>query len=443
VSWRDALTLSLRSLLRRPLRSALTVAAVALGSGLLVALTAIAGTADSRIINELGRGGPASAIKVVAAEPDPSAPDSDVLRTGRPRDLDESAVRRIRRAPEVASVEGVLQTPVEVIALTPSRRARAGVRAGEAPGPFEDNLVGADLSRPRDLPLTVLAGRLPGLHSLTEVAVTAGYLDRLGLDVDRPQTVLGTEIEFGAPQVESGNTVRLRGRWFRARVVGVVAQQLGDGDFLVPLDQTQKARTWEIAGGTDPEGNRLPTSPYSGLIVVASALDQVHTVRASIQVLGYATSAPEHLVASVLKYLHVVDIVLGGIGTIALVIAVLGIANALLAAVRERHREIGVLKAIGARDRDVLRWFELEALLVGAAGGVLGALLGLVVAAVVGGVVNGYLVAQGLQGIDLGSIPWLLGLLGVVGSMLLSVAAGALPAWRAARLPARDAVGSL
>ena len=141
--------------------------------------------------------------------------------------------------------------------------------------------------------------------------------------------------------------------------------------------------------------------------------------------------------------LHVVDIVLGGIGTVALVIAVLGIANALFAAVRERHREIGVLKAIGARDRDVLRWFELEALLVGATGGLLGGALGLGVAAVVGGVVNGYLVAQGLEGIDLGSIPWGLGLLGMGGSMLLAVLAGALPALRAARLPARDAVGSL
>ncbi|HEY0409851.1 MAG TPA: ABC transporter permease, partial [Candidatus Dormibacteraeota bacterium] len=402
-----------------------------------------AGTADSRIINELGRGGPASAIRVVAAEPDPSAPDTDQLRTGRPRDLDEAALRAIRRAPDVASVEGLLQTPVEVVALPPLRGLRTGAGGSQRPTPFEDNLVGADLSRPRDLPVTILAGRLPATHSLTEVAVTLGYLDRLTIDVDRPEAVLGTEIEFGAPQVESGSTVRLRGRWFRARVVGVVAQQVGDGDFLVPLDQTRLARTWELGGGQDPDGSRLPTSPYSGLIVVAATLDQVHTVRASITVLGYATSAPEHLVASVLKYLHVVDIVLGGIGTIALVIALLGIANALFAAVRERHREIGVLKAIGARDRDVLRWFELEALLVGAAGGVLGAGLGLAVAAVVGGVVNGYLVAQGLQGIDLGSIPWRLGVLGVAGSMLLAVLAGALPALRAARLPARDAVGSL
>lgn len=442
---RDALVLALRSLLRRPWRTALTVSAVTLGSGLLVALTAIAGTADSRIINELGRGGPASAIRVVAAEPDPTAPDSDQLRPGRPRDLDEAAVTAIRRAPDVVSVDGVLQSPVLVVPLPPIRglRAGAGADADEPPDAFEDTLVGADLRHPRDLPVTVLAGRLPLAHSLTEVAVTEGYLDRVAVDVNRPRLALGSEIEFGAPQDEAGSEVRRRGRWFRARIVGVVVQQVGDGDFLVPIDQTRLARRWELAGAPDPDGGRPPTSPYSGLIVVAAHLDEVHTVRTSITVLGYATSAPEHLVASVLRYLHVVDIVLGGIGTVALVIAVLGIANALLAAVRERQREIGVLKAIGAKDGDILRWFELEALLVGLAGGVLGSALGLAVTAVMGAIVTGYLVAQGLAGIDLGSIPWGIAALGVAGSVLLSMAAGAVPALRAARLPARDAVGSL
>jgi putative ABC transport system permease protein len=443
VSRRDALVLALRSLLRRPWRTALTVIAVTLGSGLLVALTAIAGTADSRVINELGRGGPASAIRVVAAEPDPAAADSDQLRAGRPRDLDEAAVTAIRRARDVVSVDGVLQSPVLVVPLPPIRGLRGGGRADQRPDPFEDTLVGADLGRPRDLPVTVLAGRLPSPHSLTEVAVTQGYLDRLDVDVARPRLALGSEIEFGTPRAEGAGTVRRRGRWFRARVVGVVAQQVGDGDFVVPIDQTRLARRWALAGASDADGSRAATSAYSGLIVVAGHLDEVHTVRTGITVLGYATSAPEHLVASVLRYLHVVDIVLGGIGTVALVIAVLGIANALLAAVRERQREIGVLKAIGARDRDILRWFELEALLVGVTGGVLGSGLGLATAAVMGAVVNGYLVSQGLDGIDLGSIPWGNAALGVVGSAVLSMAAGAAPALRAARLPARDAVGSL
>ena len=143
------------------------------------------------------------------------------------------------------------------------------------------------------------------------------------------------------------------------------------------------------------------------------------------------------------KYLHVVDIVLGGIGLVALTIACLGIASSLLAAVRERWREIGVMKAIGAEDRDVLRWFLVEAGALGVAGGVVGTAAGLAVAWSVGLVVNSYLVQQGLQGVDLGALPLQVALLSPVATALLAMAAGAAPALRAARLPAREALGGL
>ena len=101
------------------------------------------------------------------------------------------------------------------------------------------------------------------------------------------------------------------------------------------------------------------------------------------------------------RYLRVVEIVLSAVGIIALVVAALGISNAMLAAVRERRREIGVLKAIGARDRDVYRVFLVEAATLGFLGGVLGTALGWLIAAMVGRVVNGYLAAQRLVGVQL------------------------------------------
>ena len=106
---------------------------------------------------------------------------------------------------------------------------------------------------------------------------------------------------------------------------------------------------------------------------MAHSLDDVGTARQQITAVGYATSAPENLIASVRRYLHVVEIVLTAVGVIALTVAALGIANAMLAAVRERRREIGVIKAIGGRDRDVRRMFLVEAGVLGFAGGVLGA----------------------------------------------------------------------
>jgi ABC-type antimicrobial peptide transport system permease subunit len=175
-------------------------------------------------------------------------------------------------------------------------------------------------------------------------------------------------------------------------------------------------------------------------VVVANSLADVHNVRAEISQIGFATSAPEHLVASVEQYLGVVNVVLGSIGSVALGVALLSIANALLAAIHERRRDIGVLKAIGGRDGDVLRWFLVEALAIGLAGGAAGAVAGIVIAELVGVAVNGYLIAHGLGRIDLVGVPVVIPLLGWLGTGVLAVAAGGLPSLRAAHLPAREAV---
>ncbi len=447
MSWRDGFLLALRSVVRRPARTALTVLAVALGSGLLVALAAIAQVADTRVISELGKGGPATAIKVAAAAPDPAAADSDNPRPGPARNLDDAALRSIRRAPYVASAIPV--TTQQVIAVPPPRGSAITGFAGDDPDrgqprPFNAAIVGVDLTQVHDLPVTLLAGRLPAAGSLTEIAVGQDYLDRLHLDVKHPEAVLATEVELGTPQVQPAGAIRVRARWTRAVITGVVAQQVGDGTFLASSQLVAASRAWQL-GGVDGSslGLPLPSTQYAGLVVVAASLDDVHTVRAEITTLGYSTSAPEQLIASVQRYLHVVDIVLGSIGLIALTIAALGIANALLAAVRERRREIGVLKAIGARDRDVLRWFLAEALFSGVTGGVLGTAAGLGAVAVTGTVVNDYLVQQGLAGVDLGGVPLLTAAIGVGGSALLALLAAAWPALRAARLPAREAVDAL
>jgi putative ABC transport system permease protein len=136
----------------------------------------------------------------------------------------------------------------------------------------------------------------------------------------------------------------------------------------------------------------------------------------------------------------VVEIVLGGIGLIGLLIAALGITNAMLAAVRERRREIGVLKAIGARDRDVRRVFLLEAGTLGFIGGVLGSVFGYVLARALASVVNRYLTQERLPGVAFG-LPVAVLALAVVGATLLALVAGTVPAQRAARLPARQAMG--
>jgi|GEM_PF-852843 ABC-type antimicrobial peptide transport system permease subunit len=468
--WRDAAAMAATSIRRRFGRSILTVAAVALAATLLTALVTIAGTARTKVLSELSKGGPLSGITVAAAEVDPTQVDTDDPRPGPPKDLDDRVRNRIQALPEVKTVLPIVAAVINAVPAEPPASAeilgrlppipstvattttgapsttvstapRPTIPGVTTPGPFAETMVGIELERASLMPITILSGRLPVPHSLTEVAVTQGYLTRMGLTKKQAAAVVGTEVQLGAPRVftDSGQPRRFRSRWQRLTIVGVVAQETAPGQFLVSLEQARAARAW-TASGSEVEGRlQIPTSPYSGLFVIAQDLERVNKVRNEITQLGYSTSAPENLVASVQRYLRVVEIVLGAIGAIALVIASLGIANALLAAVRERRREIGVLKAIGARDRDVQRVFLFEAGVLGLVGGTVGTAGGFATALGVSAVVNQYLTAQGLAGVRLG-LPLTVLVSAVVGSTLLALAAGAMPARRAARLPAREAM---
>ncbi len=447
MTWRAAISLALKGIRRQPGRAVLTVLAVTLAAALLTALLTIAGTAETRVLDELAKGGPLAGIKVAAATPDPAQIGRDDARPGDPKDLDEAALERIRALPEVREVVPVVAAKMLVISPTVSEKPGDG--KGELTEPFVEEVVGVDVEQASILPVTVLAGRLPSPGSLTETVVTEGYLERFGIETTDADRVLGTVLQMGAARVEPppfvlpGEEVRniARGRWCKSQIVGVVAQDLGGGQIMVPTEQVVTAREWSLSGIESDEFG-VSSSPYAGLFVVADGLDNVGKVRSQIVAIGYSTAAPENLIASVRRYLNVVEIVLTSVGVIALAVAALGITNAMLAAVRERRREIGVIKAIGGRDKDVRRVFLVEAGLLGFLGGVFGALAGWVIASVIGGIVNDYLVEQGLVAVQLlVPVPIMAGT--VVGASLLAIAAGTFPAVRAARLPAREAVGAM
>ena len=423
MTWLDAILFAGRGLVRRRGRAVLTLAAVALAAALLTALTMIAETGRTRVLDQLSRGGPLAGIRV-----DQSVGDADLAR--------------VRGLPDVAAVVPIATTRLLVATDGEVVTGGAGGPAPGAPalrsGTNDSGIVGVDMSQAANLPITVLAGRLPEADVTTEVALDQRFLERRGVEEGQEAAAVGTEVLLGAVRTgPGGRRDPLTARWTRALVVGVVAQEAGRGGVLAPLPVVLDARAWAEGGATGKGGT--PAS-YEALFVVARGLNQVDEARQQLTDLGLPNEAPENLIASVLRYLHVVELVLVSIGAIALVIAALGIANALLAAVRERRREIGVLKAIGARDRDVRRIFLMEALALGVGGGLAGTVLGWGIARAVGAVVNDYLSAQGLAGVTVSlPLPVLAG--GIAGSAVLALLAGTLPAVRAARLPARDAMG--
>ncbi|MGH9097908.1 MAG: ABC transporter permease [Acidimicrobiales bacterium] len=434
--------------------------AVTLATALLSALLAVAGTAQARVLSQVANGGPLASISVSPAAPDPTQAGLDNPKPGPARDLTAPALARIRALPHVRSVVPVTSTTVTVVppALPPSGSTAcrqpgsctsdAG-NGGEPDRPvrsIDTAIVGVNLLQLGNLPVSLLVGRLPAVDTTDQVDVTQDYLSHLGLGKAKAAEVVGSQITIGSRRVGGAVTVGDSGfgapvvgyRWTRATVVGVVQQEAAPGDLLAWPSLAQQDFDW-LESGRALGDNNTPTSPYVQALVVADQLANVESVRAAIAGVGYTSSAQESIITAVGHYLRVIEIVLSGIGVVALAIAALGIANALMAAVRERRREIGVLKAIGARDRDVMRTFLVEAGTLGFVGGALGTVLGAIIALVIGGLANRYLESQGLSGVRL-DFPILLPLGAVFGATAVAIMAGVLPARHAARLPAREAM---
>ncbi|MBI3185444.1 MAG: ABC transporter permease [Myxococcales bacterium] len=178
--------------------------------------------------------------------------------------------------------------------------------------------------------------------------------------------------------------------------------------------------------------------------VGVSSLSELERIASELRQLlgsGYEVHTWKELQPFVRDVIVRQQVVLGGIGVVLFVIVLTGIVNTMLMSVFERVREIGTMLAVGVRRRQVLWMFLLEAMVLGALGGVLGALIG-----------RGFLFAVALKGIPLelagtsGKVllrPWVspqFTLMAVVAAVLASAVASAYPAWRASRLNPVDAL---
>jgi len=123
------------------------------------------------------------------------------------------------------------------------------------------------------------------------------------------------------------------------------------------------------------------------------------------------------------EVLGTIEAVLGGIAAISLVVAGVGIINTMTISVMERTREIGIMKAIGSKSRDVLLLFISETVLTGLVGGIFGALVGFGLGRVIGTYVN----------IPVSTSPYL-GVAVTGFAILTSALSGLYPAWKAAKM---------
>ncbi len=255
--------------------------------------------------------------------------------------------------------------------------------------------------------LEIVQGRAL-LRSDTGVAV-------IGADIAQPSDSSNPIIGVG-DRIKVTTTVNDITKQLTLRVVGVLKRAGGsfgssDSAIIIPLGTFDQF--FEKNG------------KYSTIQVLTSSPDLVDSVSQTIKtkvsnISVITAAAAQGLVTSILG---TIQAVLGGIAAISLVVAGVGIINTMTISVLERTKEIGVLKALGTKARDILFLFLSEAVLTGIVGGIIGAALGFGVSSLAGNIIG---LAPEL------SLP--LGLIVVGFAVVTCVVSGIYPAWHAAQM---------
>lgn len=185
------------------------------------------------------------------------------------------------------------------------------------------------------------------------------------------------------------------------------------------------------------------TSIYNNLTVVVDNTDKVVDVQKAIDEMGYQTSSSMDYLQEMQKQTQFLRSILGAIGIVAFFVAAISIANTMVMSIYERTREIGIMKVIGCKLKDIRMMFLIEAGIIGIVGGVLGVGLSYGVSVLVN-----HLAAKGgmsFLGIDASSsslsiIPvWLDGA-ALILATAVGVVSGLYPAIRATMLSALEAI---
>lgn len=302
-------------------------------------------------------------------------------------------------------------------------------------------IVGID---PRLLPylgLQVSQGEL----SLTDGKVIAGF--HAGEYFNDPEYTGDEWQPITVDFFESPPTLRLyqyssdppQDRDIRLQIGGQFAEgTMYDYAIIMPLQDVIGYRTWTEGTEFDPE-----TFRYDQVTVFATSRETTNDVSEAIRDLGYATGGMSVFIEQLNGFFRTMRIMLGGVGGVALLVAAFGVANTMTMSILERTKEIGLMKAIGATDQDVLSIFLIEASLVGMTGGTVGVILSLFLQRVINRAIENIPTENGIPFLPVDTsqlngnliiIPTELWVFAIALATLVGLAAGFFPSLRAARM---------
>ena len=439
----DAVEFALSSLRKRRLRTILTASGVTIGIGALVAMISFGKGMQKNVTEAFTASDLFTTIMVMpggaeAPSGDPDRQRPPVKTPARPDVvLDDTAVAAISRIKGVRSAYAEISFPamvgfegaeefrlVQVVPAAVAASKALEIKWGRPYASDDEKGVVVSRSLLRRLGRTDPASAVGQTIRITSVSIDLGKLATLDL---------------GA--LLSGAASPLSRETYEFPILGVTditpfggEANLTETAVLIPPGPARGIKRLPISSIWDLFRMRDGKVGYSAVTVKLDSLADLNAVRTGIREMGFATFALADQFDQITRAFYFMDMVLAAVGMIAIVVAALGIVNTMVMSILERFREIGIMKAVGAGDRDIRKIFFFESGAIGLAGGAAGCALGWATSLVVNRIVNFYLARQGVPHVDYFAFPvWIF--LGAIGfSLLVSLVSGIYPARRAARV---------
>jgi macrolide transport system ATP-binding/permease protein len=411
--WRDTLKVGVDSAGRRPLRTVLTTTGVAIGIAAMSLIVALAGGLQGAL------NAPALATSQVhQVEVYPATDASNPA-------FDAATLTTLAGQPHVSAAWGQLSMSGTFTTGTPAGSS------GQKPQPLGALVSLAPLRSSSAMP-ALSAGRLPRSDKASEVLLTDTEATSLGFLSARG--ALGTQVVYtassgalmvpGVTRNPVANPLDLK-----LIVVGIVsgnAMPAGAPGGMAPY-ATERDYWTQLARANGWKGGE-----YSTITLLADSGLAVGTLQQRMVALGFQAQTFGDQFRSFEDLLGKMRVALLGLALVALLLACLGIANTMYTAVLERTKEIGVLKALGARRRDVLLIFVAEAAVIGLAGGLVGILIAVGLGRLGNVAVDRITQSVPGAGFDVFRTDFAVVAAGLVVAVVLSTVSGLLPALRAA-----------
>ena len=447
------------------LRNSLTTLGIAVGVASLVAMLSLGIGLQDMINRRLERGGLFDSVLI--------RPRTNMVRPGRdarnrlmgreaepvvvPSRLDDDARRKLAQLPNVIEVYPEFRFTGDARLGNEGRLTDvASLPASASSNDAFEGMLGHFFSSPEareiilQMEMAESLAEIQGLHAADLIGkqIVLRYAGRERLPAEtadagpgQAQNASPDEAALGFSIVSSEIPLQVVGI-INAEVVFSTPGTIGRSGAFVPLAVAESLRVVQGNDMREVVGNSIMSAgqQYANLTVRVERASAVPAVQEAAQQMGFSTFSLLDFTSSMRRVFAILDLLLGIFGSLALAVASLGIVNTLVMAILERRREIGVLKALGASDRDVRQLFFAEASVMGLAGGATGVLMGWGIGRIIQFVTAAYLRQQGIPAENIWMVPWWLVVGAMAFSLAVSLAAGMYPASRAARLDPVEAL---